>query len=444
MHEPITAANIEMISDLFFKSNAQLYLDIEEEYREQVARFGLEFSDREDLTPFDSHIEGLVRRGLKIENDHKSLHTGWISPSCLTCRRGIGAATLQISNQCPRDCFFCFNHNQKDYDRLRTEIDDPSEKIREYHSTGIDFHDFALTGGEPLLHIPETIDFFSTVNKLFPHAYTRLYTCGAFFDEAIADRLAAIGLDEIRFSIKTDDSVSAIEHTLNLIAMAESKIPAVVVEMPVMPDELDLMKNLLIRLDEIGIKGINLLELGFPFCNAEEFSKRGYKLKSQLFRTLYDYKYAAGLPIAGSEEVCLRLLKFALDQGLTLGVHYCSLENKYTSQIYLQNVAYAAEFPFCEFSERDYFLKSVKAFGNDADSIKRYLLECGLTDFAEDEEDRSIEFPPSYMRDLKKMFLNVQMGLSYHVVEHAENEIVLRELRLDLVTPSSFVLDEDV
>lgn len=444
MHEAITAKNITKIKSPFFRENAQLYIDIEAEYRTRMASFGLDYSHESYLTPYDPWVEGLTERGLSIANDHRSLHIGWISPSCLSCRKGVGAATFQFSNQCPRNCFFCFNRNQKDYERLLVEMDDPIAKIEAYHADGVVFHDLALSGGEPLLHTPKVIEYFATIRRFYPDAYTRLYTSGAFFDVETAEALANAGLDEIRFSIKTDDSEIEREKLFSLMSIAKAALPAVMVEMPAMPDEFELMKDLLVRLDRLGINGINLLELGFPFNNAEEYARRGYKLKPQLFRTLYDYTYAAGLPVAGSEDVCLRLLGFALDQRLRLGVHYCSLENKHSAQIYLQNIGYKDAFDFCEFSERDYFLKSVKAFGKDADLIERFLVEKGLENYRKDSEDRLIEFPPSYVSRLRRSFPKLQLGLSYHVITGEGDAVALRELRLDLITPKTFNLGKDV
>ena len=75
-----------------------------------------------------------------------------------------------------------------------------------------------------------------------------------------------------------------------------------------------------------------LLEFCYPYFNSEVFVERNFKVKKQPFRVLYNYWYAGGLPVSQSELDCLKLVEFALDEGLTMGVHYCSLENKQTAQ----------------------------------------------------------------------------------------------------------------
>jgi pyruvate formate-lyase activating enzyme-like uncharacterized protein len=452
--EEITAAVCERIANPVFRRNAQLYLDIDGDFRAQAGSYGLPIAAEHFMEPTDPWVESLAARAfvardgsahrLTVANDHKSLCTGWVSPSCVSCRVGLGTATYLFSTQCPRDCFFCFNHNQSNYEQLQHELDDPISKLVETHELGTPFHDLALTGGEPLLHKKETEEFFRTVQRLYPNAYTRLYTSGAFLDEAYLHVLADAGLSEIRFSVKTDDPPEALAKTFERMRLARAVLPHVMVEMPVMPDEEGRMEELLLTLDELGIDGINLLELCFPFHNAEEFARRGYAIKARQFRVLYNYWYSGGLPIAGSEEVCLRLLGFALERGLAMGVHYCSLENKFSGQVYLQNVGYRELYTFCSFSERDYFLKSAKVFGRDVEPIERALKKQGLKRLRRDADGPTLEFPPTYLERLRKGFPRLEVGISYHIVEDRADGPALRELRLDLTTPQAFDATNDL
>lgn len=461
----ITKKVVKRIKNPVFRANAQLYLDIEADFIQQIAQYGL------PLVPAGAQMGGadsaaskaaapnapntyapntntptntatpasrLSAKGVVVANDGKSFCHGWVSPSCVTCRKGLGTATYSLSTQCPRDCFFCFNPNQENYLEQQQALANPSKDLAKLHAQGAAFHDLALTGGEPLLHKAETREFFATAQHLYPKAYTRLYTSGAFLDKEYLCELASIGLDEIRFSVKTDDAPAALEQTFERMRQARELLPCVVVEMPVMPDELGLMQELLLKLEAIGIDGINLLELCFPYHNAQAFKQRGYGIKLPPFRVLYNYSYAGGLPISGSEENCLALVEFAADKKLALGAHYCSLENKFSGQIYLQNAPYRGQYKFCSFSERDYFLKSAKVFGRDVEPVAQLLAGKGLADTRRDPDGQVLEFPLEYIVELAQDLPQLELGVSYHVVENDEAGLSLRELRLDFSTPEGF------
>lgn len=454
MLKQITADVLECIENPVFKENAQHYLNIQANFLEQIQSFGLSLLAGQDateeliLSPDAPEIQALQQQGVTLGNDCKSLHSGWLSPSCLSCRTGTGTATYTISTQCPRNCFFCFNPNQENYVRLQHEKEDPRSELMKLKTQEMKLSDIALTGGEPLVHKEETIAFFKTAQELYPQAYTRLYTSGAYLDEPCVLELAQAGVDEIRFSLKTDDTPAQLEKTYDRLRLARKHLARVVVEMPVMPDELEVMKELLLMLDEIGIDGINLLELCFPFNNAEEFKKRGYALKHRQFRVLYNYWYAGGLPIANSETVCIKLLEFAQEEQLQLGVHYCSLENKLSGQIYQQNHAAQEDYAYCSFSERDYFLKSAKVYGEDAEKVAKLLTreqgKRATKYFRLDKQAQVCEFPPHFLALLKASYPDLQVALSYHVVEHDGQGQLLRELRLDLTTPKDFCEETDV
>ena len=448
--EKITDRSITKINNPDFRKYAQVYIDIENNFHSQIGSFGLPFATEEkptqnnERTYYQNKLSGFADTELAIGNDFKSFSLNWISPACLTCRRGVATETFFISTQCPRNCFFCFNPNQEDYEYYLDHTKNAAAELRSRHREGVHYVDLALTGGEPLMHKKETLAFFASAQELYPLAYTRLYTSGAFLDEEYLYKLHDAGLDEIRFSIKTDDPAELLEDTLRKIELSKQFIGAVMVEMPVMPDEIDKMKRLLVSLDQIGISGINLLELCFPLENAEEFARRGYEIKQTPYRILYDYTYAGSLPIAGSEDVCLELLKYAAQSSLTIGIHYCSLENKFTGQVYQQNKGYAKQYPLCSLSEKDHFLKSAKAFGADAKSIRTFFDKKGIRDYRIDEHNNLIEFSLEHVEILAQTYSDIPLGVSYCIVEIRNNEPVLREVRIDLTTPSSLDIQNDV
>ena len=322
---------------------------VKADFEKSVAEFGLPFESKETQLR-EERVCVAEQCGCHCENGNASLWRNWISPACVACRTGERTATFFISLKCSRHCYFCFNPNQEDYEYWLSHKRDIAGELREAHAAGASFDCLAITGGEPLLFKSDVYAFLDAARELYPQAHVRLYTCGDFLDDACLAELRDRGLDEIRFSVKLDgDETLAPEHarTLDAIERAVAFIPDVMVEMPVGPHDGPAMKELLVRLDEMGVRGVNLLEFGFPLCNAEE---------------------------------CLELMRFAAERGLKLGVHYCSLDNKNTGQIYQQNKgflldkAFAAAHGWLHFDEGDYFLKCVKAVGDDASSVLGWAL----------------------------------------------------------------------
>jgi uncharacterized protein len=362
-----------------------------------------------------------------------------ISPSCEACQIGVTSSTFFVSLKCHRDCFYCFNPNQEDYEYYREHTRDTLRELDALYQSNPAIKHLALTGGEPLLFKEETYRFFEHARQKFPAAHTRLYTCGDHIDIATLEKLQAADLDEIRFSIRMHDLAKGQTHTYDNISLAKRYIPNVMVEMPVLPNTLEEMKEVLLRLDALGIYGINLLEFCFPLYNSEVFREKGYKIKPRPFRVLYNYWYAGGLPVAGSEDVCLDLVEFALDNNLKLGVHYCSLENKHTGQVYQQDITWK-DMPLLHFSQKDYFLKSAKVFGEEMAPVKAEFENKGVTEYHIDEERNFIEFHVDKIKLLKK--LDIEIGISTNVLEKRDGETFLRELKVDVTTPAMFKLSD--
>lgn len=422
-----------------------MYEDIARGFRDQVGMFGLDWEPEPSAhADLENRIMGLTRRGAIVENDGKSIRTGWISPSCVACRKGVGTETFLASTQCTRSCYFCFNPNQADYEFYLDHVHDMAAELQQRYDARVRYTDLAVTGGEPLLHREELMAFLTRAHALCPEARVRLYTSGAGLDEEYARELAFAGLDEIRFSVKLDEPEEAIAETLALMRMCTGVFADVMVEMPVMPDQVDAMKRLLAELDSMGCSGVNLLELCFPLCNANEFSRRGYMLKARPYRVLYDYWYAGGLPIAKSEQACLELVEWAIDAGVQMGVHYCSLENKLTGQVYQQNRFIPAPHPRHEMSQRDYFLKVAKVFGDDCNVAKNVLESAGETDFAFDAEWQSLEFAASLTSLLADAAPSMPVAICSAIAEMRDGEPVLRELGLQLTTPATFDYGSDI
>ncbi|WP_434512219.1 radical SAM protein [Desulfitobacterium sp. AusDCA] len=436
----LTAENTPHIKNPVFLQYAQIYSQIYNRFIDQVRAAGMEF-DKNLEAETCKKLERIRQKNAHFRNSGKSITTHWISSACEACQKGVDTVTLFISLMCHRKCFFCFNPNQESYEYFLHHKRAYINELEQMFKHGQKFSHIALTGGEPLLHKKEMLEFFQYVQKHSPRTHTRLYTSGDFLDPEILLDLQESGLNEIRFSIKLEDTKAVRKEVYERIALAKKYIPDVMVEMPVIPGTLAEMKELLLELNRLNISGINLLEFCFPYHNAEEFVQRGFKVKNPPFKVLYDYWYAGGLPISRSELEGLDLLEFALDQQLNIGIHYCSLENKQTGQIYQQNYGQSVS-NLMYFSPKDYFFKSAKVFGTDIDAVKKVFKKKRINQFQVNSEYQFLEFNPRDIKFLKE--LDLEIGISSNIMETREDGKYLRELKIDLTSPKDFDLKEDV
>ena len=409
------------------------YREIYDSFTAQVEQFGLPFAPSRENEIAALRAE-LKTCGIRERNEGASLVYGELCGACEACRTGIGSYTGILSLMCHRNCFFCFNPNQEEFGDYAGAMKDWRGELQRLHRRSPEMRYIALTGGEPLLHREECAEYFRTARSLWPEASLRLYTSGDLLDESMAETLRDAGLEEIRFSIKGDDTPERSAKVWRNMALAREYIPRVMVEMPVMPDAEEEMTALLARLEEMGIFGINLLELCFPYHNAEAFRERGYALRYPPYRTLYNFWYAGGLPVDGSEMTALKLMEKAARKGYRLNVHYCSLENKHFGQVYQQNLGAARTDPTYTMSEKDFYLKTVKVFGRDVREAERLFRARQRTDWRAERD--YLQCSPACAALLRKK--DMELGISYNIREFRDGKPVIRELRIDPVHASEF------
>lgn len=430
--------SLKGVKNPVLKKYAGIYDDIYLSYLEQIQAQGLTL-DRNLDGERNTLITKLYSKGVSFRNGGKSLYLNWLSSACEACRQGVGSVTFFLSLMCHRRCYYCFNPNQEGYAYFRRHLRDCRAELDQLAKSGQKVSYIALTGGEPLLHRRETVGFFSLANEKFPHAHTRLYTSGDLLDVELLQQLQKAGLTEIRFSVKLEDDTHTRQKVYERMALAQEYIRDVLVEMPVIPGTFEDMKELLLTLNIMGIKGINLLEFCFPFHNRESFQKRNFKIKNPPYLTLYDYWYAGGLPVSKSELECLELLDFALAEQLRIGILYCSLENKHTGQVYQQNLKHPKS-DLLYFSPQDYFLKTAKVFGDDIPLVLRRFKQKNVLNYNRNKEYQFLEFHVKNIRHLKD--LELEVGISSAILEERSDGVFLRELKVDVIEPAAFSLQD--
>lgn len=440
MFLPLDEATLVSLKSPQLKEEAREYLKIQEDFYGQIRRLGFELAPESDSEVVQEVCDRLQKKGAVFSNGGRSIWINQRSPACRACERGLKSRTFFISFQCNRDCYFCFNHAMKDYGfYLSHERDYKADLLTVAKKMpGMEF--IGLSGGEPLMHPEKVLDFFKTARQTFPGAYTRLYTNGDFADPSILKALSNAGLDEIRFSIKMEDFFRG-RTIFGTLAEAKRHIPQVLVEMPIEPDTKDAMRAILKELDRLGLFGINLLEMLCSLVHPGAFKERGFKIKNPPWDVLYDYWYPGTVPIAGSELVCLEILEFALDTKLSLGVHYCSGENKHTAQLYRQNTK--GPIPRTHtLSPSSLFLVSAKLYGKDALEALQVFKKKGIQNVHYDPSLKTLEFPVSLIPSVPNP--EAEVGVVTSILEPSSHEVFIRDLKLKLTTPSLFDPQKDL
>ncbi|MBQ9001901.1 MAG: radical SAM protein [Eggerthellaceae bacterium] len=419
-----------MANDLLKQALSE-YDDVRKRYIAALEEHGIVFAEEGANDARIQQLRDELRKaGAEFKNAGASIVYGWQSKACVECTGTGGSETFSTTFKCHRDCYFCFNYNVADYDKFVREgcpweqgLADSLEQFDGLAAIG-------LTGGEPLLVLDESVEFLERAREAYPDAHLRMYTSGDLLTEEGAARLRDAGLREIRFSVKQDDEPERQERVLQAMQLAKRYIPDVMVEMPIIPGTGGRMRELFDRWAEIGIDGINLLEFCFPFHSWDEFAARGFEIRNPPFDVMYDYGYSGGLPVAGSEELCLELMLYGIEQHAPFGMHYCSLDNKHRSEMRQRNERGARIHPCYRFDRGDFFLKTAKVFGEDRELAKKALISAGCMDYMNLDHEGSTCFPMRFAGKVRDAGADV--CTSFNVLQQDGEGAYLQEVGLVL------------
>jgi len=240
-------------------------------------------------------------------NDTKPFHRA-ISRGCHLCGEGAWSC-LFINNLCNAGCFFCparqDNHDEPGTSTLTfSSPEDYCDYLQEFGFKGA-----SISGGEPLLAFDRTLSFLRHIKERFGEGmYVWLYTNGTLAGEETFRVLSDAGLDEVRFNI------TATGYDLAKAQMASRYIGTVTVEIPAIPEDLDIMKKKIPEMAERGVSYLNLHQIRCTPFNCGKLSGRGYT-----------FLHGPQIGVLESELTALKLLGHAMDNGIALGINYCSL-----------------------------------------------------------------------------------------------------------------------
>jgi pyruvate formate-lyase activating enzyme-like uncharacterized protein len=235
-------------------------------------------------------------------------HSGPLSPGCIICGTG-GWGCNFINGLCTRRCFYCPQEHMKTEREPQTDsiiFKNPQEHIsfiKIFQIRGVGF-----SGGEPLLALDRLLAHIKAIRQEFGNSvYLWIYSNGDRLNRGRLEMLQKAGLDEVRFDI------SARKYDLGPVYLAKEYIPTVTVEIPAIPEDFDLVKGLLGKMEAAGVNFLNLHQLMATEYNYKAFRRRNYHFLHQPHIAVFE------------TEICaLRLLLFARENQISLPINYCS------------------------------------------------------------------------------------------------------------------------
>ncbi|NWH05697.1 radical SAM protein [Desulfobacter latus] len=234
-------------------------------------------------------------------------YTHGLSPGCALCGQGKWSC-LFINNICNARCFYCpSEQNDRGLPMTSTVT---FEKALDYvlYVNRFGIEGVGFSGGEPLMTLDRVLDYLNTLgNHACRPIYTWMYTNGIL---ATKDKFKALrdnGLKEIRFDLSADN------YNLSGLEKAVGIIPVVTVEIPAVPEDLEITKPLTAVLSAMGVKYLNLHQIRCTQFNRPKLIRRGYT-----------FIHGPDVAVLETELAALELIRHTLDRNIPLPVNYCS------------------------------------------------------------------------------------------------------------------------
>jgi len=250
------------------------------------------------------------------ENGH-AVHLGPLSPGCVACHEGTWDCIF-LTGRCNLHCSFCYSPLNARAEGAFSAFGASREDIKT-HYTKARIAGISFSGGEPFLVQDQLESWIGWARSLEPQKYLWVYTNGALVQPPGLDRLAGLGLDEIRFNIAATGYNHP--HVLKMIEYAASRFPAVTIEIPAIPAQASLLLENLPLWARMGVKYLNLHELLYePGTPSEAMAGKRDEI------CLPDGHLTAIDP--HSRELILAVMERADQNGIPLAINNCSLVNK--------------------------------------------------------------------------------------------------------------------
>jgi uncharacterized protein len=255
--------------------------------------------------------------GLRSEHGGETIALGELSPGCRACKTGAWDC-LFVTMRCNLDCAFCYSPQGISRDYVGSAYGaTPADIAAQHARTHIE--GIAFSGGEPFLEVERLCAWLGWFKEHSPARYYWVYTNGLLATESHLQRLAELGLDEIRFNLAATDYTNPV--VLQHLAAAAHLLPRVTIEIPAIPEHADKVLASLATWSARGVRHLNLHELLYePLTNAANMTG------ARCAMVLPDGHRCAFNP--ASRELTLAVMSAVCTLGLPLAVNDCSMQSK--------------------------------------------------------------------------------------------------------------------
>ncbi|RLF19878.1 MAG: radical SAM protein [Thermoprotei archaeon] len=366
------------------------------------------------------HVMSWSREILKLP--FGTLYIGSLPLGCSLCHKGQ-KLVLFITGLCNRRCWYCpISDERRGKDIMfanEVQVRDLDEIIKQ--AMLMDARGTGITGGEPLLVFSILIKIIKLLkSKLGSEHHIHLYTNGELLSRNHAILLKECGLDELRIHITSERSWKGVEIAINAGLL-------VGIEIPVIPNQLDYYKRLILRAESLGVKFINLNELEVSESNYMAMKLRGYDVKD-------DVPYA----VKGSERTAVELLKWAKENTKRITIHYCPAKVKDAIQLKsrLKRIANKVAKPYEIVDEDGLLVKCVISSEGNMLPLLRLISEKVGKSKIHIVSGRYAEVSIAHLDEVIKLIkrsTDIKRKIKLYVVrEHPITHLILEKIPLDI------------
>lgn len=252
-----------------------------------------------------------------VSEEHATACIGELSPGCQACKEGAWDCIF-LTMRCNLRCSFCCSPISLQQEEAGSAFGLSTYMIAEnYRKSNI--KGISFSGGEILTVLDRLLEWVSAFRSYFPNNYLWIYTNGVLGNRHTFEKLAHLGINEIRFNAAAAGYTNT--HLLDNIRIAANLFERVTVEIPAIPEDRSRLIDALPLWAEAGVQHLNLHQLMLePGTLSENYlgSRQGYYLSDGHFTEICQ----------NSSQVVLDVMSSTQKKQIPLGVNYCSLLNK--------------------------------------------------------------------------------------------------------------------